>query len=69
MKKFLICKKACPIVAEKDHEIACLRQELESYKKREVRNREYTREIERRLAKVRQAAFGLLEEPKITGGP
>ena len=69
MKKLLVCEKVCPIIAEKNHEIASLRQELESYKKRELRNREYTREIERRLAKVRQAAFGLLEEPKITGGP
>ncbi len=69
MKKLLICEKVCPVVAELRHEIACLKQENHSHVKRLERNREYTRDLERRLSKVRQAAFGDLGEPKITGGP
>ncbi len=69
MKKLLVCEKVCPVVAELRHEIACLKQENRSHVKRLERNREYTREVERRLSKVRQAAFGDLGEPKITGGP
>jgi hypothetical protein len=69
MKKLLVCQNVCPIIAEKDHEIACLKKENRSHVRRLERNREYTRELERRLSKVRQAAFGDLGEPKITGGP
>ena len=61
MKNLLICKKACPIVAEKEHEIACLKQENESLRKQNERLRQSVRGHENRIARVRQAALGYLD--------
>ena len=61
MKNLLICKKACPIVAEKDHEIACLRQENKSIRKQNDILRKKVRGHENRIAKVRQVALGYLD--------
>jgi len=61
MKNLLICKKACPIVAEKDHEIACLRQENKSLRKQNDTLRQRCRGHEDRIAKVRQVALGYLD--------
>ena len=61
MKNLLICKKACPIVAEKDHEIACLKQENKSLRKQNDTLRQRVRGHENRIARVRQAALGYLD--------
>ncbi len=62
MKNLLICKKACPIVAELNHEIACLKQENESLRKRNEKLRQRVKGHENRIARVRQAALGYLED-------
>ena len=49
-----------------------LEKAYDSAQRREVRINqliEGKREDERRIAKARQALFGVLDEPKITGGP
>lgn len=49
-----------------------LEKAYDSVQRREVRINqliEGKREDERRIAKARQALFGVLDEPKITGGP
>ena len=49
-----------------------LEKAYDSVQRREVRLNqliEGKREDERRIAKARQALFGVLDEPKITGGP
>ena len=61
MKNLLICKKACPIVAEKDHEIACLKQENKSLRNQNSILRERCKGHENRIARVRQVALGYLD--------
>ena len=61
MKNLLICKKACPIVAELNHEIACLKQENKSLRKQNGTLRKRVKGHENRIARVRQAALGYLD--------
>jgi len=61
MKNLLICKKACPIVAERDHEIASLRQENKSLRKQNEVLRQRCKGHENRIARVRQVALGYLD--------
>ena len=61
MKSLLICKRACPIVEELEHEIACLKQENKSLYKRNEALRSQKEAAETRLSRVRQAAFGYLD--------
>ena len=61
MKNLLICKKACPIVAELNHEIACLKQENKSLRKQNGTLRKQVKGHENRIARVRQAALGYLD--------
>ena len=61
MKNLLICKKACPIVSEKDHEIACLKQEVKKLIKQNDTLRARCRGHENRIARVRQVALGYLD--------
>ena len=76
MKKLLICKSVCPIVRKLQEENEVLKAKLslayENAQKRGVRINQLVegkREDERRIAKARQALFGILDQPKITGGP
>ena len=68
MKNLLICKKACPIVAEKDHEIACLKLDLKQANTRINILLAGKSENEKRIAKARQALFGVVDI-NIVGGP
>ena len=61
MKNLLLCKSVCPIVAEKDHEIACLKQENKALRSRNDLLRQRCRGHENRIARVRQAALGYLD--------
>ena len=61
MKKLLVCEKVCPIVSEKDHEIACLKQENKSLRKQNDMLRKRVKGHEDRIARVRQAALGYLD--------
>ena len=69
MKKFLPCKSICPIVAELRHDVTNRDTEIRHLESLRSRDKLKINELECRLAKVRQAAFGIHEEPKITGGP
>lgn len=75
MKNLLICKKKCPIVAEKDHEIACLKQELKSARRSESKMLARLnlliaarRDDEIRIERAKEALFSN-PESRITGGP
>ena len=75
MKKLLVCEKVCPIVAEKDHEIACLKQENKSLRNSETKLRARInimiagkRDNEIRIQKAKEALFSL-PDSNITGGP
>ena len=68
MKNLLICKKACPIVAEKEHEIACLKQELNKAHARINILIAGKRDNEIRIQKAKEALFSL-PDSNITGGP
>ena len=75
MKNLLICKKACPIVAELNHEIACLKQENKSLRNSETKLRARIniliagkRDNEIRIQKAKEALFSL-PDSNITGGP
>jgi hypothetical protein len=75
MKKLLVCEKVCPIVAEKDHEIACLKRENKALLSREIKlNARINllvasrRDDEIRIQNAKAALFDL-PDSKITGGP
>ena len=61
MSKFLPCKSICPVVAGLREENELLRAELAAEKKRTDRLVQAKRDNEKRLAKVRQAAFGIVD--------
>jgi len=61
MSKFLQCKNICPVVAGLREENELLRANLASEKKRTALLVQAKRENEKRLAKVRQAAFGIVD--------
>lgn len=70
------CGTVCPVVKGLKDQIAVLEAQLERAEKMNVRqfdqiNRlnEGKKENERRIAKARQALFGILDQPKIVGGP
>ncbi len=70
------CGKVCPVVKNLKDQIAVLEAKLERAEKMNVRqfdqiNRltEGKEEGDRRIAKARQALFGILDQPKIVGGP
>ena len=75
MKKLLICKNACPIVAELEHEIACLRRELKQARKSESKMLSRLniliaakKDDEIRIQRAKEALFRN-PESRITGGP
>jgi len=68
MSKFLPCKNICPIVAEKNHEIACLKQEVSKLDARINILIAGRAEDEKRIARARQALFGVVDI-NIVGGP
>ena len=77
MKKIIerTCGKACPVVkglkdqiAVKDHEIACLKLDLKQAQHNINVLAASKRENERRMAKARQALFGIVDI-NIVGGP
>lgn len=56
-------------IDERDHEIASLKLDLkQAYHKINVLTAS-NRENERRIAKARQALFGIIQDVKIIGGP
>jgi len=68
MSKFLPCKSVCPVVAElrhdlanRDTEIRRLHMELERRDRRISNLIEGKRDNEKRIAKIRQAAFGIVD--------
>ena len=68
MSKFLPCKSVCPVVAElrhdlanRDSEIRRLQMELERRDRRISNLIEGKRDNEKRIAKIRQAAFGIVD--------
>jgi hypothetical protein len=68
MSKFLPCKSVCPVVAElrhdlanRDTEIRRLQMELERRDRRISNLIEGKRDNEKRIAKIRQAAFGIVD--------
>ena len=67
MSKFLPCKSVCPVVAElrhdlanRDTEIRRLHVELERRDRRISNLIEGKRDNEKRLAKIRQCAYGIV---------
>ena len=71
MKKIIeiACGKLCPIVAELRHDVANRDTEIRRLESLRSRDRLKINELEGRIAKARQALFGILCAPKITGGP
>jgi len=68
MSRFLPCKWVCPVVAElrhdlanRDTEIRRLQMELERRDRRISNLIEGKRDNEKRIAKIRQAAFGIVD--------
>ncbi len=61
MKLPLPCKKVCPIVAELRFDIENRDREIERLERKVALLQSNKRESERRLAKVRQAAFGIVD--------
>jgi len=68
MSKFLPCKSVCPVVAELRHDLASrdteirrLHMELERRDRRISNLIEGKRDNEKRIAKIRQAAFGIVD--------
>jgi len=55
------CGRICPIIAEKDHEIACLKLDLKQARVRLKLLIEINAENEKRVAKARQALFGITD--------
>ena len=68
MSKFLPCKSVCPIVAELRHDVANrdteinrLEAELDKRDQRIAILVQSKRDNEKRIAKIRQAAFGIVD--------
>ena len=68
MSKFLPCKSVCPVVAELRHDVANrdteinrLEAELAQKDRRIEILVQAKRDNEKRLAKIRQAAFGIVD--------
>jgi len=61
MKLPLPCKKVCPIVAELRFDIASRNREIERLERKVALLQSNKRESEKRLAKIRQAAFGIVD--------
>ena len=61
MKLPLPCKKVCPIVAELRFDIANRDREIERLERKVALLQSNKRESEKRLAKIRQAAFGIVD--------
>ena len=68
MSKFLPCKSVCPVVAElrhdvanRDTEIKRLGAELDKRDQRIAILVQSKRDNEKRIAKIRQAAFGIVD--------
>jgi len=68
MSKFLPCKSVCPVVAELRHDVANrdteinrLEAELNKRDQRIAILVQSKRDNEKRIAKIRQAAFGIVD--------
>ena len=61
MSKFLPCKSVCPVVSELRKENELLKSKLELGQKRNVILTQSKRDNEKRIAKIRQAAFGIVD--------
>ena len=68
MSRFLPCKSVCPVVAElrhdvanRDTEIIRLEAELDKRDQRIAILVQSKRDNEKRIAKIRQAAFGIVD--------
>ena len=68
MSRFLPCKSVCPVVAELSHdvanrdtEISRLEAELDKRDQRIAILVQSKRDNEKRIAKIRQAAFGIVD--------
>ncbi len=69
MSKFLPCKSVCPVVAELRHDVANRDTEIRRLEVQLKRVSDRNRELEARVAKIRQCAFGIIDLPEIKGGP
>ncbi len=61
MKLPLPCKKVCPVVTELRFDIENRDREIERLERKVALLQSNKRENEKRLAKVRQAAFGIVD--------
>ena len=55
------CAKVCPVIAELRKENELLKSKLELEQKRNVILTQSKRDNEKRIAKIRQAAFGIVD--------
>ena len=69
MSKFLPCKSVCPVVAELRHDVANRDTEVRRLEKKIALLTSRNNELECRLARIRQCAFGIIDLPEIKGGP
>jgi len=83
MKKLIVCQKVCPVIKSLSEENDLLQARIEFLEGQlrrsgEMNERQFDqinrlqegkRDSERRISKARQALFGILDEPKINGGP
>ena len=69
MSKFLPCKSVCPVVAELRHDVANRDTEIRRLEVQLKRVSDRNRELEARVARIRQCAFGIIDLPEIKGGP
>ena len=69
MSKFLPCKNICPVVAELKHDVANRDTEIRRLEAQLKRVSDRNRELEARVARIRQCAFGIIDLPEIKGGP
>jgi len=69
MSKFLPCKSVCPVVAELRHDVANRDTEIRRLEVQLKRVSDRNRELEARVARIRQCAFGVIDLPEIKGGP
>lgn len=69
MSKFLPCKSVCPVVSELRHDVANRDTEVKRLEKKIALLTSRNNELECRLARIRQCAFGILDLPEIKGGP
>lgn len=69
MSKFLPCKSVCPVVSELRHDVANRDTEVKRLEKKIALLTSRNNELECRLARIRQCAFGIIDLPEIKGGP